>query len=182
MAKKAPKTKTKQQFFKNDAQRAAAYAAMKLLEQLVGKDGLDGAIPPGFAIELDGVKVTVQIPPGTHFEQELGTNGDGTNSKKATQDMYGWTVWALFFQRLQKFNQANVVKAMLLEAMKEAVSNPNLTVADKLEEIAPDLAEAVAKLKEEFPPPMRIENAKRRVDRKDKALLPGITVEGLKAA
>lgn len=174
MAKKKAPQNT--QFFMSNEQRAAAFVAFKELERIVGRNGLDPMLPPGFIADVGGVEVSVKIPEGTSIEAVLGADGKGHNYKRATQDLYGWVVWTLFLKKLAKFNQAKLVKEMLLEAMREACSNPNTSVGKELKDVDPELAAEVEKLQAEFPLPDRIENAPRRIARPDDEPLPTVQI------
>lgn len=148
---------------RSNAEIAALYAAMKEIErQTKGKE-----LPPG-NYDLSHVNVTIVMPEGTSVYRDPGANGDGTREVKATANLYGYATWAAFLKRLAKFNQANVIRAMLIEALQEAL-NSGTNVETELSEIDPELAAAIEELrKTELP--TRIENTVRQVKRPKDAI------------
>jgi hypothetical protein len=144
--------------FATDRQRAVAYAAYKELEQLLK---LDGQIAPGADFDLSGEQITICLTPKTRVSRNVGDNG--IIRKKATQNLYGYMVWSLFLKRLKKFNQWNVVKAMLVEAWHESIRQ-NSTVKTELDAIDPELAEIARQLQDEAGP-MREEPTPRMVNK-----------------
>lgn len=147
--------------FRNNRQRAIAYAAFKELERMLKEDG---ELPPGFAEPLTGETITIKLPPGLSVYREPGKNGDGIIQKKATQDLYGYGVWACFLMKLKAFKQHNVVMQIIREAWAEAMRTPATNVETELDKIDPELAKFVKELKER-PGPMRDEQTPRKVER-----------------
>lgn len=138
---------------------AAMYAAYKALERELDKDG---ELPPGFSLNVSGQTVTVTLPKDTVVERDIGTNGNGTIFKTATQNLYGWHVFTLFAERMKKFRQWDVIAKALLEVLEHCLDqNGKKQVCTRLEEIDNDFAQKVANLKEEMKPPMRCEQTPR---------------------
>ena len=160
--------------FQNARQVALAYAAFKELERLV-KDNDQAQLPPGFSMDVSGQEITIKIPPGTVISREKGTNGDGTIRKAATQNLYGYAVWACFLERLRKFSQHRVVMDMILDAMRAAMKRPGKTTEDELKKVCPDFAKAVETLRQTMDIPDREESTPRSVKRENDKLLPTIT-------
>jgi hypothetical protein len=153
-----------------DSEKAAMYAAYKMLERELEKDG---DLPAGFRLDLSGQSVTVQFPIGTVVERDRGTNGDGSIYKSATTSLYGWHVIYFIAERLKKFNQWVAIKGTLIDALRHCLTN-NKRVAQRLEEIDPAFADEVARLKQELAPPPRREATPRVC--KDPGQPPQITV------
>lgn len=145
--------------FASDRQRAVAYAVYKELEK---KLKADGELPPGCDYDLSGEQLTVTLPALTRVSRNIG-QGNGIIRKKATQNLYGYHVWALFIARLKKFNQWNVIKGILIEVWREALAS-STKVADELQDIDPELAE-IAKALQEENGPMREEPTPRLVSK-----------------
>lgn len=141
-------------------ERASLYAAYKLIEGALKEDG---ELPPGFSADVSGTSVTVLIPAGTRISRDAGPNGDGTIEKKATTNLYGYAVWAAFLKRLSRFNQASVIRRMLMEAWSEALANGK-SVESELNEIDPEIGQFIADLKK-APGPLRVEQTTRRITR-----------------
>lgn len=150
-----------------DLDRAIIYALAKLTDRMDKAD--DCNLPPGYKVDLSGYTVTIKFAPGTIVNREAGLKGDGFNYKKATQNLYGYAVWAALIERLKKFNQWATVRSHLIEAMKTVRrQQAQGKDADKMTETAlvkknPDLAEAILALKEELPIPDRKEDTPRHV-------------------
>jgi hypothetical protein len=145
-------------FFKTDEQRAAAYAAMKQLERMLEQDG---ELPPGFYQDVTGVTVEVKLPKGCVVERDKGTNGDGTVFKRAVQNLYGYAVWCLMIERLKKFHQWNVIRGIIIDAIREALRRPSTSVRREISEIDEEMGREIEKLQQEFPIPPRIEKTPR---------------------
>lgn len=134
---------------------AAMYAAYKALERELDKDG---DLPPGFSLDVSGQTVTVTLPKDTVVYREVGANGNGTIFKTATQNLYGWSVFTLFAERMKKFRQWDVIAKTLLEVLEHCLDqSKKKQVCTRLEEIDKDFAQKVANLKEQMRPAMRCE-------------------------
>lgn len=141
-------------YFTNPDQRAAAYAAYKTLERMLEKDG---DIPPGYYKDFSGTEITIKLPNGSVVERDLGTNNNGTILKKATQNLYGYALWALFIKRLKKFNQWNSIKNIVIDALKEVVQKPTKNLKKTLELEIPDIIKEIESLQQQLEIPARIE-------------------------
>lgn len=135
-------------FFRNNLQRATAYAASKMLEKIL-KDPQE-QLPHGVEYDVSGQVFTIKLPMGTKVSRDAGLKGDGIIKKRATQNLYGYAVWAFFLQRLKKFNQANAVRKMLAESFKAAMENVGQDVVKKeLCELDPELDVLIKELQGE---------------------------------
>jgi hypothetical protein len=148
--------------FTNERELAAAFSAYKELERALKEDG---ELPAGFSEDLSGVEVRVKIPQGTRVYREIGKNGDGTILKKATQNLYGWTVWAFLLKKINGLNvvRGNRVKDLIRYAWKQAILNPSTRVEESLRDIDPELAEYVEDLKR-IDGPLREEKTPRKIE------------------
>lgn len=155
--------------FANDEQRAAAYAAMKMLERLLKEDG---ELPPGFNLDISGRRVEVTFPPNTVVERDAGTNGDGTIYKKATQNLYGYALITALAQRLRCFNQWNVMRDTILQAVRDAIVGGN-TLAQQLTAADPEFAAVLETIRSEMAITPRCEDTPRIV--KDQGQTPTVT-------
>lgn len=155
-------------------QKAAAYAAYKELERVLNENG---DLPPGFQADLSGTTVCVTIPNGTSISRDKGEKGDGIVHKTATQNLYGYGVWLKFLGRLAKFNQANAVLNILLEAMQDVIRFGG-NVKDELQTFDdPDLKDfqkRVEQLKAQFP--KREEQTPRKVKRANAKAMPALNI------
>lgn len=147
--------------FRNARQRAIAYAAYKELERMLKEDG---EIAPGVLEHVGGESITITLAAGTRVYRDRGVTGDGTIKKRATQNLYGYAVWALFIKRLVKFNQWKAIRAALFDAWREALALPNGSVELQLNELDPELAQHADALRN-HPGPDRIEQTPRMVGR-----------------
>lgn len=138
-----------------DRQRAIAYAAYKELEKLLKNDG---ELPPG-NYNISGESLTIVLSE-TSVSRSVGEGG-GFIYKKATQNLYGWSVWALFLKKLKAFNQAGAVKRILMEAWTESMITGE-TVEKELKDIDPELAAFTEELKKQ-PAPKRREVTPRKI-------------------
>ena len=143
-------------------QLATLYAAKDEIDKLLKSQGDD--LPVG-EYNVSGRTVTIKLNEGMTVEKVAGTNGDGTNSKTATQNLYGWGVITLLAQRLQRFNQWNMIRRVMTDAVRDAMQG-NGTMAEELNAIDPEFAQQVELIRQECQPPARIEKAPRYVRRK----------------
>ena len=155
--------------FSNDEQRAAAYAAMKMLERMLKEDG---ELPPGFNLDISGRRVEITFPPNTVVERDSGTNGDGTIYKKATQNLYGYALITALAQRLRSFHQWNVMRDAILQAVRDAMIGGN-TLAQQLTQADPEFATGLEALRAEMAITPRCEDTPRIV--KDPGQPPTVT-------
>lgn len=140
---------------------AIMYAAMMLLKRELG----DETLPAGYKIDLSGESITIKFAEGTVVSRDNGINGDGKILKKATQNMYGYPVWAMLVERLMKFHQWNVLKKEIMEAVKAAlkIKGDTKTVRNVLEKTKPHLVEIMNELQQDLPIPARAEDTPREV-------------------
>jgi hypothetical protein len=131
---------------------ASLYAAFKTLEREVKEEQL----PPGYYKDLTGEEVTIKFPKGTVVEREAGTKGDGIIEKKATQNLYGYTFFAMMTLRLQKFHQWNAIKEAILETVAEALKK-GIPSKDEAVTLDPILAAEIEKLQNTLETPKRKE-------------------------
>jgi hypothetical protein len=146
--------------FRNNEQRAIAYAAYKALEKALKSDG---QIPHGAGYDLSGKSITITLPESTYVSRDAGVKGDGVIEKTATQNLYGWTTIAFFVERLKRFNQAHTVYAALKDTWTHVLSQPETKVKTELVELDPQLATIVEELKKKGGP-KRPESTPRNVD------------------
>lgn len=151
-------------------QTAAMYAAMKVLERALDDDG---ELPPGFYLDVSGQEVTVKFPNGTVVERDRGMDGDGIIWKKATQNLYGFAFFTLMVRKLVAFKQWNVVRAIIIDTVREALKN-GISSRAEIRAEDPVLALEIDKLHTEFPTPQRKEQTPRKVTQSK--LPPTITV------
>jgi hypothetical protein len=158
--------------FANDQHKAIAYAAYKSLERMLNDDG---KLPAGFYLDVSGKEITIKLPKGSVVEREVGSNGDGSNHKKATQNLYGYTLWALMIQRLSKFNQWNAIRTAMIDAMKIVVSRKYTDFRVEITKEDPKLVELIEELQNELKIPTRKEETPRLFKN---TLPPEITIKG----
>ena len=144
--------------FKSDEDRAIAYAAMKTLERMLNKDG---TLSPGFSADVSGCRVTVELPPGSLVERELGAKGDGTVDKTAVQNLYGYALWAFMIRKLRAFKQWNIIRAAIIEAMKEVIARPSKNIREEIIKEYPEVADEITAIQEELQIPARVEETPR---------------------
>jgi hypothetical protein len=149
-------------FFKSHMQRAVAYAAQKYLQKLLD-DPNEPNLPHGVTYDVSKNSITITLPNNMSVGRDAGLNGDGIIQKKATQNLYGYAVWAFFLMRLKSFNQARVVRQMLSDAMHDAAKQTGKNNVEKeLSKLDPELDEMIADLKK-AKAPMRDEPTPRMV-------------------
>ena len=158
--------------FANDQHKAIAYAAYKSLERMLNDDG---KLPAGFYLDVSGKEITIKLPKGSVVEREVGTNGDGSNHKKATQNLYGYTLWALMIQRLCKFNQWAAIRTAMIDAMKVVVSKKYTDFRVEITKEDPQLVELIDELQNELKIPTRKEETPRLFKN---TTPPEITIKG----
>jgi len=163
----------------NPDQKATVYAAFKELERILKADGND-TLPIG-EYDVSGRTVTITLPAMT-VEREAGLNGDGIIEKTATQNLYGWAVIAALANRLKRFNQWNVVREPLIEAIREVLSTTGKTVCSELSEIDETFAQQVEQVKTELRPPARPENTPRNLKRVRPRQMARVKIEEHQAA
>lgn len=138
---------------------AVLYVAFKELDRALK----DEKLPPG-TYDVSGASVTVQIPDGVTVTRDAGPNGDGKVEKKATQNLYGFALWALFLKRLESFNQAAYVRRIFMEALRDSLKDDG-HVETELREIAPDVADFIDELRKQ-PLPTRKEDTTRNISKR----------------
>ena len=130
--------------FKNNRQRVIAYATMNRLKAMLDQDG---EIVPGTDMDVSGETITVTLPPKCVVTRSEGPNGDGTEQKKATQNLYGYAVWAKMVARLKMFSQWPTIRAAIIEAMRDSLTTTGKTTEKSLLEADPELAKDIAELR-----------------------------------
>ncbi len=143
--------------FTNDHERAVAYAAFKTLERMLEKDG---DLPPGFYCDLTGESMTITLPKGSVVERDRGTMGNGKINKRATQNLYGFALWALLIHKLKKFNQWSLVKSILIDCMQEMATRKS-NLKDQIVKDFPAVAREMVDLQEKLEIPCREEDTPR---------------------
>lgn len=141
--------------FKNDHERAVAYAAMKSLERMLNDEP---NVKPGFYEDLTGCQITITLPKGSVVERSDGENHDGIVMKKATQNLYGYALWALMVVKLKKFNQWKMVKGIVEECLREVIGFPTKNVKDHIQRNFPDATAELEDLQSTLVIPMRPED------------------------
>jgi len=159
----------------NPAQKAVVYAAYKELERILNRDD-NNTLPIG-EYDVSGQTVTITLP-AMSVEREGGLKGDGIIEKTATQNLYGWAVIAALANRLKRFNQWNVVRQPLLEAIREVLSTTGKTVCSELSEIDETFAAQIEQVKQELRPPVRPENTPRNLKRVKPRQLAQVKIGG----
>ena len=104
--------------FGSNQHRAAAFAAHNLLGRMLK---VDGTLPPGYELDVSGMKVEITLPPDTNVERWAGDNGDGVIKKKATQNSYGYAVLFLLWEVCRKFNQHKRFERILRRVISRAI-------------------------------------------------------------
>jgi len=104
--------------FATNEQRAAAYTAHNLLGRMLKADG---ELPPGYNLDVSGMRVEITIPPNTQVDRSAGDNGDGTQRKKATQNTYGFGPLFLVWELARKFNQHKRFERLYFLLVRRAV-------------------------------------------------------------
>lgn len=147
---------------------AALYAAMKLIEAELEGTSMDHSQ----RVDLSGQSVTITFSEGTSVNRPSGQNKDGTTNAKCTQSLYGYAVWCLFLKRLQKFNQHQLIRNVLMDVWKE-VATSNVSATETLLEIDPELNQYIENLKN-TPGPTKPQQTTRRLTKgKDLPLIQG---------
>ncbi len=150
---------------------ATIYAAMKLLQnQLEDEPNL----PAGFKTDLSGQTITIKFPPNTIVSRDVGEKHDGKILKKATQDLYGYAVWALMVSRLSKFHQWNAIKQIIIDCVQVVLKSKGKTVREQLEKTQPQIIEMMNELQQEMAIPSRPEDTPKLVSY---GLPPTITIK-----
>lgn len=138
---------------------AALYTALKEIDRALKETDL----PPG-SYDVSNLAITVHIPDGTTVTRDPGPNNNGLIDKRATQNLYGFALWALFLKKLAAFNQANHVRRIFMEALRESLQDNN-HVEDELREIDPEIAAFIVELKKQ-PMPTRPEKTTRNISKR----------------
>lgn len=136
--------------------QAIIYAAQKLLERELVE------LPPGFKMDLSGKSITIKFSEGTTITRDTGINGDGKILKKATQNLYGYAVWALLIERLMRFHQWGTLKNEIIKAVKASLKYKS-NVRESLAAEKPFIVEVMNELQQDLPIPARAENTPREV-------------------
>lgn len=145
---------------RSDRQKATMFAVQKLFERMLDADD---PIPHGFTQNVSGDTVEITFAPGSIVSRDAGLQGDGFIYKKATQNLYGYPLIAAFALRLLKFNQWNVVRDIILDAMRDVIKKGS-TLAAELAKIDKDFPDALEKIKAEVKAPPRKEQTPRMFD------------------
>jgi hypothetical protein len=139
-------------------EKAALYAAFKLLERAQKEDG---DLPPGI-FDVSGQSITIKFAPGTIVERDPGVNGDGVIEKKAIQNLYGYPVMALLADKLMKFHQWNVLKKIILQSITDVLKHKGAKdVRAEIRKEYPHTCDLMDQLQNEMPIPDRKEDTPR---------------------
>lgn len=153
--------------FANDQQRAAAFAAYKMLERMLKQDNQN--IPPGYEYDLSNHKIEITFPKGTIVSRDKGTTGDGTITKTNTPKLYGYALIAALAIRLKKFNQWNTVRNHLIQAVRDAITNGN-SLQEELKTQDPEFNKQLNDIRASVNAPTRTEDTPRNVYDNDQFL------------
>jgi hypothetical protein len=163
-------------------QRAVTFAAYKHLEGLAKKADGVCELPPGMKMDVSGETLTITLPPNTIVERQLG-DGDGTCQKKATQNLYGWSIlYAFTYQAeryLKKFRLHKKFRTFLQRFITRIVRqalDTGKTSEESFKTEFPEVAKGIEELKQSLNVPMRTEPMPRKCERK----LPATLVFGKK--
>lgn len=148
----------------NDRQKAITFAAFKCLEKVAKKSDGECELPPGTSFDVSGETITITLPPETIISRQMGDNGDGTCQKKATQNLYGWSIlYAFVYQAeryLKKFNldkrYRRFLQSFITRIVKRALDTGNTSEA-AFKEQYPKVAKGIEELKQNLKVPMRTE-------------------------
>lgn len=158
--------------FGSNEHRAAAFAAHNLLGKMLKADG---SLPPGYLLDVSGMKIEITLPPSTEVERWGGENGDGTIKKKATQNSYGYAVLFLLWEVCRKFNQhkrfERILRRVINRAIRLNMSSENAMTGIVSKARLEEFNEFRASLKL----PSREEQTPRRI-KQDKAMLPTVGI------
>lgn len=158
--------------FRTPQERAAAYAAFKELERQL-KD--DGELAPGCNHNVAGLTVEITIPQGVTVSRDAGENNDGIVWKKATQNLYGYSVLAECLRIAKLFKQHKRLERLLLKIVRRAISR-ECSTETAFTELQPDAAQRIKELKASLNIPKREENTPRLINRPAQALHATITI------
>lgn len=156
---------------RTDEQKAIMYAAFKVLEAELKKDG---ELKPGFYADVTNKTITIQFAPNTVISRDVGFKNDGTIEKKATQNLYGYTFFTLMIKNLKKFKQWNKIRTIIIETVNEALKNGK-TSRESFTQNDPELEKEIQQIQEEFNIPTRTEQTPRNF--KNSKLPPTITIK-----
>ena len=158
--------------FRNNKDRAAAYAAYRELERMLDEDG---EFPPGFSQDVSNAKISITIPKGTTISRDPGLKNDGIIEKSATQNLYGWFILSECLRVASKFKQHLTLKRILLMIVRRAV-NKGISSEKSFRELMPVRAKEIESIKDSFKLPKRQEKTPRLIIRENDKLLPTIVV------
>lgn len=154
-------------------QRAVIYAVYLHLGAQASKN--DGAceLPPGTTIDVSGEKLIITLPPGTVVSRSKGETGDGRCMKKATQNLYGWSIlYAIVYQAeriLGKFNQSkrfhSLLQRFITRIIKQALDTGQ-TSEESFRATYPNVAKGIDELKANLKVPKRSEPIPRTLPKK----------------
>ena len=153
-------------------QRAILYGAYKHLESWAKANDGPCELSPGTEIDVSGEVLTITLPPKTIVSRSEGENGDGRCYKKATQNLYGWSIlYAFVYQAeriLGKFNQAKrfrkLLQPFLTRIVRQALDTGN-TSEEAFRKAYPQVAKGIDELKSSLNVPMRNEPIPRKCPR-----------------
>ncbi len=95
-------------------EKAAYAAAIKALKDM-GEN-----VPPG-EYDVSGLEVKITLPAGTKVVRSAGPLGDGKTVVKASSSLNGFAFIGLLLSRLKRFNQAEALQRVIVEAVEETL-------------------------------------------------------------
>ncbi len=150
-------------------QRAILYATYKHLQSLAKDNDGPCELPPGTEYDVSGEKLTITLPPNTVISRLAGESGDGRCQKKATQNLYGWSIlYALVYQAeryLKKFRLHKRFRTLLqrfLTRIVRSALDTGKTSEEAFRETFPQVAKGIDELKASLNVPMRDEPTPRK--------------------
>lgn len=159
--------------FQSELDQAAAYASYKYLEKIFKNQE---SLPVG-SYDVSGREVSIRLPTSCVITRDAGADGNGFNTKTATQDLYGYSLWALMAVRLRKFKQWATVKKIIKNSLKTVLklqadaTKEGKTVKEIIQKRFPEVAAELEGLKEDLQLPTRIEWSPQTVDMQKPASL-----------
>lgn len=148
-------------------QRAVLYAVYLLLKKMFDKH--PDEIPAGTNVDVSGQTVVLTIPNGAFVKREMGENGDGTINKAATQNLYGFAMWAIIIKQLKLFKQWEAIWRVIQKAFTEQAVKSQGEVGKKIQEACPELDQLMKELRDKITVE-RKEPTSRRLLLKDESL------------
>ena len=152
----------------SDQQIAELYVIQKQIESVLKTTNL----PHSNRFDVSGKTVEITLPNNISVLRGKGSNGDGTNEKKATSNLNGYAILYAMTRYLSKFNQQNVVRDELMKIVEDAV-NSDISSENQFRQEFPDEAQSLADFRKQWSEqmPTRTETTPKRITNPDKGLL-----------